>query len=79
MAWLASAVGKLGLRLGIYTAVSTRTCGGYIGSLGYEDIDAQTFLKWGMSFVKVWTVMIHVLISKYAELFSMTLAILIVR
>ena len=31
---------------GIYTAVSKTTCGGYIGSLGYEEIDAKTFAEW---------------------------------
>ena len=31
----------LGLKIGIYTAVSARTCGGYTGSLGFEEIDAK--------------------------------------
>ena len=49
---LVKRVAEYGLKLGIYTAVSARTCAGYIGSLHYEKIDAQTFLSWGMGFVK---------------------------
>ena len=41
-----------GLKIGIYTAVSHWTCGGYTGSLGHEDIDAQSFVDWGFDFVK---------------------------
>lgn len=26
----------------------TKTCGGYEGSLGYEETDAATFAKWGI-------------------------------
>jgi len=50
---LADYVHSKGLKLGIYTASSTRTCAGYLGSLGYERIDAQTFVDWGMDFVKM--------------------------
>lgn len=41
-----------GLKVGIYTAVANRTCGGYWGSLGYEAIDAEAFAEWGFDFVK---------------------------
>eukprot|EP01062_Namystynia_karyoxenos_P032056 TRINITY_DN23698_c0_g1_i2.p1 TRINITY_DN23698_c0_g1~~TRINITY_DN23698_c0_g1_i2.p1 ORF type:complete len:437 (+),score=147.73 TRINITY_DN23698_c0_g1_i2:72-1382(+) len=41
-----------GLRIGIYTSVSAQTCGGYTGSWGHEEIDAQTFVDWGFDFVK---------------------------
>jgi hypothetical protein len=37
----------------IYTSVSHWTCGGYTGSLGYEEIDAKSFVDWGFDFVKV--------------------------
>ncbi|KAK1572728.1 alpha-galactosidase, partial [Colletotrichum navitas] len=30
----------------------TSTCGGYEGSLGYEEIDAATFAKWGIDYLK---------------------------
>jgi len=52
MADLANYVHSLGLLLGIYTAVSKTTCGGFTASLGYEEIDALTFNEWGMDFVK---------------------------
>ena len=35
-----------GLRIGIYTAVSHWTCGGFTGSLGHEDTDAKSFVDW---------------------------------
>ena len=41
-----------GLKIGIYTAVSHWTCGGYTGSLGFEDVDAKSFVEWGFDFVK---------------------------
>eukprot|EP00040_Diaphanoeca_grandis_P042491 m.265138 g.265138 ORF g.265138 m.265138 type:complete len:461 (-) comp60128_c0_seq1:287-1669(-) len=41
-----------GLKIGIYTAVSHWTCGGYTGSLGFEDVDAKSFVDWGFDFVK---------------------------
>eukprot|EP01083_Nonionella_stella_P257508 881359_1 len=36
---LSDYVHSLGLKFGIYTAVSNITCGGFSGSLGYEQID----------------------------------------
>lgn len=45
-------VHSLGLKVGIYTGVSNRTCGGYWGSLGHEKIDAEAFAEWGFDFVK---------------------------
>jgi len=42
-----------GLKFGIYTAPHARTCGGYMGSLHNEAIDAQTFADWGIDFVKL--------------------------
>ncbi|KAK0645791.1 glycoside hydrolase superfamily [Cercophora newfieldiana] len=43
---VADLVHSMGLKLGIYGDAGTDTCGGYSGSLGYEDIDAATFAKW---------------------------------
>ncbi|MFT3873872.1 MAG: NEW3 domain-containing protein [Nocardioides sp.] len=41
-----------GLKVGIYESAGTTTCQGLAGSLGYEDIDAQTFADWGIDYVK---------------------------
>ena len=43
---------RLGMKAGIYTAVSARTCGGYIGSLDFETVDAAWFVEQGFDFVK---------------------------
>jgi len=45
-------VHSLSLKIGIYTAVSATTCGGYSASLNFEAIDAQAFADWGFDFVK---------------------------
>ena len=42
-----------GVNYGLYTAESDRTCAGYLGSKGYEEIDAHTFLEWGVDYLKV--------------------------
>lgn len=41
-----------GLKFGIYTDMGTLTCGSLPGSLGYEEIDAQTYAEWGVDFIK---------------------------
>lgn len=41
-----------GLRLGIYGDAGTKTCAGYPGSLGFEDLDAQTWADWGVDYLK---------------------------
>lgn len=57
--WLAGQVHALGLKLGIYEAIGTRTCQGLPGSGGttapdnYYAQDAQTFAEWGVDFVKI--------------------------
>lgn len=40
------------LKYGIYTSAGTKTCQGYPGSLGYEQIDAETFAEWGVDYLK---------------------------
>jgi alpha-galactosidase len=52
IAWLASQVHAMGLKLGIYESVGTTTCEGYPGSLGHYQQDADTFASWGVDFVK---------------------------
>jgi alpha-galactosidase len=49
---VADYVHSLGLKLGIYADAGTRTCAGYPGSLGNEELDAQTFADWGVDYVK---------------------------
>lgn len=49
---LTAHVHSLGLLIGIYTSVSATTCGGYVGSLGYEVHDARWFVDMGFDLVK---------------------------
>ena len=42
----------MGLKYGIYGANSGVTCGVNPGQLYHEDIDAQTYVDWGVSYVK---------------------------
>ncbi|HEV2781598.1 MAG TPA: NPCBM/NEW2 domain-containing protein [Actinophytocola sp.] len=50
---LADYVHARGLKLGIYTSAGTQTCARTMpGSLGHEDIDAQTFAEWGVDYLK---------------------------
>jgi alpha-galactosidase len=57
---LAEYVHGLGLKLGIYEAANFGTCTGvyggnasvYVGSLGYEQQDAETFASWGIDYLK---------------------------
>ena len=49
---LADYVHSLGLKIGIYSDAADKTCGGYIGSFGFEDQDAQLWASWGIDFLK---------------------------
>lgn len=50
---LSSYVHAKGFKFGLYTARNNRTCGGTMpGSLGHEQIDADTFAAFGADFVK---------------------------
>jgi len=42
-----------GVSFGIYSDEGTKTCGGYPGSKGYEEIDAKTFAEWGVDYLKL--------------------------
>ena len=44
---LADYVHGKGLKFGIYGDAGSMTCAKYPGSLGYEEVDAQTFAEWG--------------------------------
>jgi alpha-galactosidase len=41
-----------GFYFGMYSDAGDRTCGGVFGSLGYEEIDAQTYADWGVDYLK---------------------------
>lgn len=49
---VADYVHQKGLYLGIYTDAGNRTCAGYPGSWGHEQLDAQDYASWGIDFVK---------------------------
>ncbi|PYI01135.1 alpha-galactosidase aglB [Aspergillus sclerotiicarbonarius CBS 121057] len=49
---VADQVHALGLKLGIYSSAGLTTCAGYPASLGYEEIDAQSFADWGVDYLK---------------------------
>jgi len=53
IAELADYVHSRGVRLGLYTAESERTCAGYPASAGHEELDAGTFAEWGVDYLKV--------------------------
>ncbi|KAA8895615.1 putative alpha-galactosidase B [Sphaerosporella brunnea] len=42
----------MGFKVGLYSDAGSKTCGGYPGSLYYEDIDAATFSEWGIDYLK---------------------------
>ncbi|CAN9253493.1 unnamed protein product [Alternaria alternata] len=48
----ADEIHKLGLKIGIYGDAGDKTCGGYAGSLGHEQVDAKTFADWGIDYLK---------------------------
>ncbi|KAJ4462381.1 putative Alpha-galactosidase 2 [Paratrimastix pyriformis] len=52
IAALADYIHSKGLKLGVYSDAGTKTCAGRPGSLGYEQIDAQTYAKWGVDYLK---------------------------
>jgi alpha-galactosidase len=49
---LADYVHTKGLKLGIYSDVGYKTCGGRIASRGHEFQDAQTYASWGVDYLK---------------------------
>ena len=44
----------MGLKIGIYSSAGTMTCAKQFGSLGYEEIDAQTYKEWGIDYVSTY-------------------------
>ncbi|THH02862.1 hypothetical protein EW026_g106 [Hermanssonia centrifuga] len=49
---LSDKIHAMGLKFGIYSDAGTMTCGGRFGSLGFEQIDAQTYADWGVDYLK---------------------------
>ena len=41
-----------GLLFGLYSDAGFKTCAGRPGSLGYEEIDAETYAEWGVDYLK---------------------------
>ena len=41
-----------GMKIGIYSDAAPLTCGGYTGSLYFEEQDARTFAEWGFDYLK---------------------------
>lgn len=51
--WLGQYLKQKGFHFGIYSDAGNETCGGYPGSLNYEELDAQTFASWGIDYLKL--------------------------
>jgi alpha-galactosidase len=49
---LSEYVHSKGLKLGIYSSPGVKTCGGYEGSFGHEQQDADLYASWGIDYVK---------------------------
>ena len=41
-----------GLHFGIYSSPGDYSCGGFLGSLDHEELDAQTWASWGVDYLK---------------------------
>jgi alpha-galactosidase len=52
MKGLSDYVHAKGLKLGIYSSPGPKTCAGFEGSLGHEELDAQTYARWGIDYLK---------------------------
>ena len=51
--WLSDYLHARGFHFGIYEDAGNETCGGYPGSLGFEETDAHTFVSWGIDYLKL--------------------------
>lgn len=51
--YLSDYIHSKGLKFGIYTSPALKTCGGCVGSFGYEEQDVRTFADWGVDFIKL--------------------------
>lgn len=55
----------MGLKIGIYSSAGTMTCAKQFGSLGYEEIDAQTYKEWGIDYVSTYQGPFHLTTSSF--------------
>ncbi|MCC8242747.1 glycoside hydrolase family 27 protein [Saccharothrix luteola] len=49
---VADYVHERGLKFGVYADAGSKTCAGYPGSLGHEQVDARSFAEWGVDYLK---------------------------
>ena len=49
---LSDYVHQKGLKFGLYSDAGEKTCEGRPGGLGYEKIDAATYAKWEVDYLK---------------------------
>lgn len=49
---LSDYVHSKGLKFGLYSDAGEKTCQGRPGGLGYESIDAKTYAKWEVDYLK---------------------------
>ncbi|MGV3705602.1 MAG: NPCBM/NEW2 domain-containing protein [Arcticibacter sp.] len=49
---LADEVHGMGLKIGLYSSPGPWTCGGCVGSYGFEKQDAESYAKWGFDYLK---------------------------
>jgi alpha-galactosidase len=49
---LSNYIHSKGLKLALYSSPGPRSCGGFEGSYGHEDQDAETFAAWGVDYLK---------------------------
>ncbi|WP_372776168.1 NPCBM/NEW2 domain-containing protein [Mangrovibacterium sp.] len=49
---LADYVHSLGLKVGLYSSPGPWSCGGCVGSYGYEKQDAESYAEWGFDYLK---------------------------
>jgi alpha-galactosidase len=51
--WLTRYLKSLGFIPGIYTDAGNKSCGGFPGAYGYEELDANTYASWGFEYLKL--------------------------
>jgi len=52
--YLADYIHSKGLKFGMYNDIGTNLCAGAeVGTCGHEDVDAKSYVKWGVDFLKV--------------------------
>lgn len=53
ISFLSNTIHSKGLKLGVYTDISDHTCGWGPGSYHHYNVDAKTFARWGVDYLKV--------------------------